>query len=351
MSKKSDITGKKFNYWTAIEKSKTKKHYWKFRCDCGKESEHNKYGITGGSHKSCKECAIKRTYNIEDLTGKKYGKFTVLRENAECDKNSIHLDCQCECGNILTIPRYALIKGYRTRCRKCTGEDLTGKRFGNQVVIEKDHISRKWIVICDCGEKSLKTNGAVKTSNTCGRCESKKYIGRRFGKITVMSILGYIDSVCHFDCLCDCGTRKTIKLSNIVNKKLKSCGCYTDEKNLNSAEKLIGLTIRRFTIKKVHGYEPGTTRIVFEAKCKCGEVFLVTRKQFMSVASCGKCKAPRPFMEGEKHPNAKLTNDEVRSIRQLNVLKIYEKKQICEMYDISESVLSNILLNKTYKNL
>lgn len=55
MSKKSDISGQKFNFLTAIkfEYSKNNKHFWLFKCDCGNEKVIGKTYVLTGHSKSC----------------------------------------------------------------------------------------------------------------------------------------------------------------------------------------------------------------------------------------------------------------------------------------------------------
>lgn len=50
-----DITGNRYGMLTAIERdtSKPDKHYWVFRCDCGKVSSSSKSNVMRGQHKSC----------------------------------------------------------------------------------------------------------------------------------------------------------------------------------------------------------------------------------------------------------------------------------------------------------
>lgn len=59
MGRSIDITGKKFGMLTAIEfdhmheKNGKYREYWKFRCDCGRETVCLKYNVTSGMYKSC----------------------------------------------------------------------------------------------------------------------------------------------------------------------------------------------------------------------------------------------------------------------------------------------------------
>lgn len=57
------------------------------------------------------------------------------------------------------------------------------------------------------------------------------YIGKRFGHWIVLSY-AYTDDTGHryYNCQCDCGTTKTIRLSKLVHGESKSCGCKRREK-------------------------------------------------------------------------------------------------------------------------
>ena len=59
------------------------------------------------------------------------------------------------------------------------------------------------------------------------RKDLSKYIGMRFGKLTVISIIN-VPSHEHKDlaiCRCDCGNTKTINLHQLLQGRTKSCGC------------------------------------------------------------------------------------------------------------------------------
>ena len=126
----------------------------------------------------------------EDLTGKIFGKLTVLSKNNEFgDSNHSYWDCQCECGKITTVRRDALIEG-KTKSCGCNSyrmagiknmDDLTGKKFGKLTVInrdfEKTDASKQafWWCVCDCGEKISVGRGSLKSGATrsCGCLKSK----------------------------------------------------------------------------------------------------------------------------------------------------------------------------------
>lgn len=126
----------------------------------------------------------------EDLTGKIFGKLTVLSKNNEFgDSNHSYQDCQCECGKITTVRRDALIEG-KTKSCGCNSyrmagiknmDDLTGEKFGKLTVINRDFertdASKQafWWCVCDCGEKISVGRGSLKSGATrsCGCLKSK----------------------------------------------------------------------------------------------------------------------------------------------------------------------------------
>lgn len=92
-----------------------------------------------------------------------------------------YYDCKCDCGGFVTVAGSALRSGNTTTCGHCyKGEDLTGKRFGKLTVIELDHFGKAyknaktnsafWRCKCDCGNEVLVPTTRLKTGNTtsCG---------------------------------------------------------------------------------------------------------------------------------------------------------------------------------------
>ena len=49
--------------------------------------------------------------------------------------------------------------------------------------------------------------------------------GDRYGIMTILNEINKIKSVRYFNCKCDCGTIKTIRIYDLINDKIKSCGC------------------------------------------------------------------------------------------------------------------------------
>jgi len=113
-----------------------------------------------------------------DLTGKKFGKLTVIKE-AEQKGYIRYWQCKCECGTIKNIRQVSLTSGNSKSCgciRK--GKVLTGKRFGILTALEI--IGRKngksvWKCKCDCGNyvDVVSTRLTAQNTKSCG-CLKKK---------------------------------------------------------------------------------------------------------------------------------------------------------------------------------
>lgn len=116
-----DITGQKYGRLTVIKevKSNSRHRKWLCRCECGNTVFPFMYSLRNGSTQSC-GCLRKeksRKANVVDLTGKRFGKLTVLKPTNRRDKsrNIIWL-CKCDCGNERYIVSKNLTSGETKSC-------------------------------------------------------------------------------------------------------------------------------------------------------------------------------------------------------------------------------------------
>lgn len=129
---------------------------------------------------------------IIDLTGEKFGKYTVLyRDNTKPRGKTckVYWVCQCECGNIKSVRGDHLKSGATLSCgcehKKIVSEkatiDLTGQKFGQLTVIRKVDKPREtndrsayWLCKCDCGGETVTSAHSLKIgkSNSCGCVKS-----------------------------------------------------------------------------------------------------------------------------------------------------------------------------------
>ena len=113
--------------------------------------------------------------------------------------------------------------------RKMT--DISGRVFGNWTVIKFEYYKSNyfWLCRCSCGEERIVSRNSLVNgrSKSCGHPED--IIGKKFGRLTVISYKDKKNQKSTIDCLCDCGKRVIVYASNVKSGKTKSCGCYQSE--------------------------------------------------------------------------------------------------------------------------
>lgn len=127
-----DHTGKKFGRLTVLRRGEKKpndsKTYWLCQCDCGNIVSKSAIYLTHTEVPSCgcyKRESISRL-KLEDLTGKRFGRLTVLyRTNKVGELTKWH--CKCDCGNELDVFAGNLKKGNHTTSCGCYAKENTTK--------------------------------------------------------------------------------------------------------------------------------------------------------------------------------------------------------------------------------
>lgn len=132
-----DLSGKKFGHITFLEfdhYGNDWMQYWKVKCDCGKEYVAQKYSIINGNTVSCgcerdKKLRKHREQNKKDLTGKIFGRLTVLYEDKTKKYRKSQWFCECVCGNIVSVRTNSLTSGHTLSCGCLTSirEELTNE--------------------------------------------------------------------------------------------------------------------------------------------------------------------------------------------------------------------------------
>ena len=172
MGKVIDLTGQKFGRLTVLhraekpEGSHSTSSFWLCKCECGTEKIISSNVLRQGKAVSCGCYNRDKQYSkYKDLTGKTFGKLTVLYKVPRPE----HLTtpgaywlCKCECGKEKIIYGSSLLKGHTTSCGACRTDivdDLTGQVFDQLTVIERD-FSRPsngngafWKCRCTCGNE------------------------------------------------------------------------------------------------------------------------------------------------------------------------------------------------------
>jgi len=225
---------------------------------------------------------------IKDLTGQIFGKLCVRKFSHINKHRSACFLCTCKCGNEKVISGHHLLsKKYPARtCGECSKHEMIGKRFGKIVVISylRTDKYRVFKCKCDCGNIIERPIACLSISGikSCRQCHVYEMIGRRFGRITVLEYEGKRGRASYFVCKCDCGNTKSIYgYSLVCGGKNISCGkCYKYE--------MIGKKFNKLEITK---YSHRDECSYFFCKCDCGNTVVKPGSSVKSghTKSCGEC--------------------------------------------------------------
>lgn len=189
-----------------------------------------------------------------DLTGKIFGRLTVIDRASDIRKGVPRWNCLCECGNKCVVTAGNLRSGHTKSCgcydREMTSQrskkmliDLTGKRFGRLVVLNREAnkgIQPMWRCICDCGNETIVEGGNLRggVTRSCG-CYMKDrsrevnlidITGNKYNYLTVISRADNIGKEPAWNCLCECGNMTIVTGSNLKSENIISCGCANRSK-------------------------------------------------------------------------------------------------------------------------
>lgn len=115
--------------------------------------------------------------------------------------------------------------------------DLTGKRFGRLTVVERveSPTGNYWLCRCSCGNtKQITRSDSLKSGliRSCGCLndeararQAAKLKGRRFGRLKVLDRAENKGRGASWLCCCDCGNQITVTTGELNRGRTQSCGC------------------------------------------------------------------------------------------------------------------------------
>jgi hypothetical protein len=114
-----DLTGKQFSRLTVLEQTETRdgNAFWLVKCACGAQKPVSGVGLRSGSIKSCgclRRERAKQKPSLE-LTGKRFGRLIVLERLGNRRGGGVRWLCQCDCGKKHEVTGSNLTHG----CRSC----------------------------------------------------------------------------------------------------------------------------------------------------------------------------------------------------------------------------------------
>lgn len=123
-----------------------------------------------------------------DLTGKIFGRLTVLYELQERKNKRIYWHCICDCGKNTNVCRADLLSKHTQSCgclqsertSKARISDLTGKVFGRLLVLAQAGrtVDQRviWTCVCKCGNNVTIPFQPVYVSASMGMMFSASYL-------------------------------------------------------------------------------------------------------------------------------------------------------------------------------
>ena len=294
-----------------------------------------------------------------DITNQRFGWLTALKRNYAYAKDNnlkeeVFWDCRCDCGNIKTVRSYSLIHGLTRSCgcMKNCNEDLTGKVFGKLTVLKPDFVLNKnkeenkkkgiyglyWICQCECGEiTSVSTNYLYRTviphCNKCKILQGNDLTGQQFNFLTVIerdydynkknNVVGS-----YWKCKCECGKITSVRADALKKEIIKSCGCKKQE--LSREKQMIDISNQKFghllAIKPIFDYaerkgiKNSGNIIYWECKCDCGNICIEPGTELRSgeITNCINCAC---VSKGEEKIKNILNNYNIPYIYDNNYFK------------------------------
>lgn len=120
MGQFEDLTGQKFGKWTVLERGSNqgKTTCWVCKCDCGTIKEVRSSSLKDGISKSCGCLDKEGRKNCDELIGQKFGRLTVIDIVRKIVRGNtrIFCTCECECGNKIDVYKYNLLIGKTIDC-------------------------------------------------------------------------------------------------------------------------------------------------------------------------------------------------------------------------------------------
>lgn len=121
--------------------------------------------------------------NTNDLTGQRFGLYTVIGPAESSSTGHRRWTCRCDCGEVRVVFARNLKKGHSTSCGCRRLRNLEGERVGHLTVLERSdrYASRGerkvqlWKCLCDCGAITYKATDTLTNpeQSMCSDCAQR----------------------------------------------------------------------------------------------------------------------------------------------------------------------------------
>lgn len=160
MSKAKNLLGKRFNHLTVVKRLPNDSGgntFWLCRCDCGKEKTFRGSDLQRKPPRSCGCDEYKYKPHFRDLTGKTFGRLTVISRAESTKSGNLRWNCKCECGGTTIATSFNLIKGISKSCG-CLARENSSKRFKIHGDAKHGKVCRLYRIWVDMNRRCEKEN-------------------------------------------------------------------------------------------------------------------------------------------------------------------------------------------------
>ena len=151
--------------------------------------------------------------------------------------------------------------------------------------------------LADVARGSTKSCGCLRRYNSLKRHLDgvERYVGKRFGRLTVLSATDKTNNagMLIYKCKCDCGNTCCVPSQYLARGITKSCGCLQAEVKKQHAptnkKDLTGQKFGYLTVIKDSGKRDANGTVKWQCKCDCGNYHLVATTNLINgnTVSCG----------------------------------------------------------------
>lgn len=238
------LEGEKIGLLQILSYAGNKKYLCK--CDCGQERIiFSKSLRNGKTHCGCEGLKLKDRF--KDLQGIKFGLLTVISKDNEIRRKRAYWNCICECGKSDIVRGSHLISGQIKSCGCVNNIDLSGKIYGRLTVLsdtgKRTARGRQkiWLCLCECGKKKDVSTSHLNQgySTHCG-CKSVEKIDE-YHIARLKHLYSYLKNAAK-----NRNLEFSIELSEVENLFSQNCFyCGLEPKNKKTIHSLKGEKERR----------------------------------------------------------------------------------------------------------
>ena len=229
-----------------VENDKSGKSRWRCLCDCGNETVTFGTYLRRGHTKSCGKC-IHRGPDKIDLSGQRFDRLFVESYHGEGNHSSLwDCLCDCGQHIVVSMSNLKSGHTRSCGClsrelsKARMVDDLTGRKFGRWTVLgwsKKDYRNQNiWLCKCECGNERELSTGVLQSgmSKSCGCLKSElthlrcciDISGKRFGKlVAIRNTVEHPRRTPIWECICDCGRTTYVPANHLRSGHTQSCGC------------------------------------------------------------------------------------------------------------------------------